>query len=78
MVENETYPTTAPSPIKSVMIIGAGLSGLAATRELQKAGLEVIIMESSHHAGGRCHTMTFSDGVMLKLEVCDSHPPIKS
>lgn len=63
MVENETYPTTAPSPIKSVVIIGAGLSGLATARELQKAGLEVIIMESSHHAGGRCHTMTFSDGV---------------
>ena len=63
MVENETYPTTAPSPIKSVVIIGAGLSGLATARELQKAGLEVIIMESSHRAGGRCHTMTFSDGV---------------
>ena len=38
---------------KPVVVIGAGLAGLNASLELQKAGREVILLESSNRAGGR-------------------------
>ena len=38
---------------KPVVIIGAGLAGMRAAIEIQKAGCEVIVLESSENAGGR-------------------------
>lgn len=39
-----------------VVIIGAGVSGLAAAAELRKSGLSVLILEARDHVGGRVRT----------------------
>ncbi|KAL2326423.1 hypothetical protein Fmac_025481 [Flemingia macrophylla] len=40
-----------PSPLK-VAVIGAGVSGLVAARELQREGHDVVVFEKSNHVGG--------------------------
>src|SRR5271169_1903619 len=42
---------------KRVVILGAGLAGLAAGWELKNAGHDVIILEAQLHPGGRVHTI---------------------
>ncbi|MGB9256947.1 MAG: FAD-dependent oxidoreductase, partial [Candidatus Korobacteraceae bacterium] len=40
-----------------VVILGAGLAGLAAGWELSQSGHEVVILEAQTHPGGRVHTI---------------------
>jgi len=42
---------------RSVIVIGAGLSGLSAALELQEMGLSVQVIEANNRAGGRIHSM---------------------
>ena len=46
------------------VIVGAGLAGLAAARELSRAGLDVSVLEASDGVGGRVRTDTV-DGFRL-------------
>ena len=39
-----------------VVIIGAGVAGLAAAAELQSRGISYVILEAQDHIGGRCIT----------------------
>ncbi len=39
-----------------VVVVGAGLAGLAAARHLQRAGLDAIVLEASDAVGGRVRT----------------------
>lgn len=40
-----------------VIVIGAGVAGLAAARRLSEAGLQVTVLEARDRLGGRVHTM---------------------
>jgi monoamine oxidase len=53
---------------KRVLILGAGLSGLAAGHELAQAGHDVTILEGQRRPGGRVLTLRqpFSDGLYVE------------
>ena len=59
MIDGRLVPKNASSVSStSVVVIGAGLAGLAAARELKKSGVNVIVLEGSNRAGGRCRTLS--------------------
>ncbi|MEM7356091.1 MAG: FAD-dependent oxidoreductase, partial [Acidobacteriota bacterium] len=47
-----------------VLVVGAGLAGLAAAWELDRAGCDVVVLEAAGRAGGRIRTLRsdFADG----------------
>ena len=53
-----------PTPAKRVVVIGAGMAGLAAADELKRHGHEVVVLEAQNRVGGRVHTIrTFAPGL---------------
>ncbi|RYQ99518.1 hypothetical protein Ahy_B07g087458 isoform A [Arachis hypogaea] len=67
------------SPLPSVIVIGAGISGLAAARSLYDASFEVTILESRDRLGGRINT-DYSFGCPVDMGaswlhgVCNENP----
>ncbi len=51
-----------------VLIIGAGVAGLAAAETLSAAGLEVLILEARGRIGGRIHTV-YDPAVAVPIEL---------
>lgn len=49
-----------------VVVIGGGLSGLVAAREVLRAGLEPVVLEAADRVGGRILTQDV-DGIPLEL-----------
>ncbi|WP_268956887.1 flavin monoamine oxidase family protein [Roseibium aggregatum] len=49
-------PVLAAGRQKSVLVIGAGMSGLAAARTLKDAGWDVLVLEARNRIGGRIDT----------------------
>lgn len=63
---------------KKVVVIGAGVAGLAAAYELTQAGHDVTVLEARGRAGGRVQTLRepFSDGLYAEagaMNVYDTH-----
>ena len=54
---------------KKVIIVGAGLAGLAAGYELKRAGHTPVILEAQHRVGGRVYTLRnpFTEGLYAEV-----------
>ena len=50
-----------------VVIVGAGLAGLSAARDLTKAGLDVVVLEARDRVGGRTLNHHLRDGKVVEV-----------
>ncbi len=48
-----------------VVVVGAGVAGLACARELRRAGCDVLVVEASDGVGGRVRTDVHPEGFLL-------------
>src|SRR5437660_9547345 len=55
------------SRMSSVVVVGAGLAGLAAARRLAARGHEVTVVEARERVGGRTEGLLLDDGTPLEL-----------
>ncbi len=52
--------------MKDVAVLGAGLAGLAAARDLVLAGADVVVLEARERPGGRVEQSTLADGRVVQ------------
>ena len=50
-----------------VVVVGAGLAGLSAARDLMNAGSDVLVVEARNRPGGRVEQTTLPDGRIVQL-----------
>lgn len=70
MAENEASPT-------DVLVLGAGIAGLAAARMLAELGLRCIVLEARDRIGGRVYSLQTPQAVVeLGAEFVHGHDPV--
>ncbi len=62
-------------PVDRVVVVGAGIAGLAAASRLRRAGIACVVLEARDRIGGRLHTVDLS-GVPVDLGGSWIHHPI--
>ena len=64
--------TRIPHRFTDVLVLGSGVAGLSAARELQQGGAEVVVLEARDRVGGRVEggvgTWTWPDAATLPTE----------
>lgn len=60
---------SAARPEAPVCIVGAGLTGLTLAYELEKAGIDSLLLEAGTRPGGRIQTVTFADGATAEAHM---------
>jgi monoamine oxidase len=53
--------------VTDVAVLGAGLAGLAAARDLSRAGMDMMVLEARERVGGRVDAMTLADGRTVQM-----------
>ena len=53
--------------MNDVIVIGAGLAGLNAARDLVAGGADVVVLEARGRAGGRTEQTRMADGRIVQL-----------
>ncbi len=56
--------TPLSGPTRRVVIVGAGIAGLVLAGVLQRAGIEVVVLEARDRVGGRIHTIELADATI--------------
>ena len=62
--------SASPAPIRDLIIIGAGVSGLSMAQEAARAGWKTLLLEQDNRPGGCLHSHRFTgelDGFWLEL-----------
>jgi hypothetical protein len=62
-------------PVERVVIVGAGIAGLAAATQLTKAGIACMVLDARDRIGGRLHTIDLA-GAAVDLGGSWIHHPI--
>ena len=50
-----------------MVVLGAGLAGLSAARDLARAGVDVVALEARNRPGGRVEQTQLADGRLVQL-----------
>src|SRR5881397_674688 len=57
----------SPTMDADVVVVGAGLAGLSAAREVQRRGASVLVLEARDRVGGRTLNEPIGDGKVVEI-----------